>query len=170
MAPRTAGYPVERLLVRLSPKFQASVDLNRHSRSRPSALVIPTLPKLWQRSYLIPHRFQGSICITSSASRHLTYIRIDCPVRYRLSNCIIFKSPSLIAMAERILMNEFKTLLKEKWVHVQVCSPRHYWASLTLLHLQVTDTSCTVARWRHLQLGCRFDRDQPRLIVLRWLF
>lgn len=28
-------------------------------------------------------------------------------------------------MAERILMNEFKTLLKEKWVNVQVSLPLH---------------------------------------------
>jgi hypothetical protein len=29
-------------------------------------------------------------------------------------------------MAERILMNEFKALLKEKWVHVEVSSQFYY--------------------------------------------
>ncbi|KAJ5517937.1 MmgE/PrpD, partial [Penicillium expansum] len=38
----------------------------------------------------------------------------------RLSRSNVFKFPFLIAMAERILMNEFKGLLKEKWVHVQL--------------------------------------------------
>jgi hypothetical protein len=52
----------------------------------------------------------------------------------------------IVTMAERILMNEFKALLKEKWVHVQVSSLFYYYRPeiSTLADYSRTLHSCTM--------------------------
>lgn len=68
-------------------------------------------------------------------------------------------------MAERILMNEFKALSKEKWVNVEVSEPSSRKATASETRL----TDPPAPRRERLQLGHRPASPQPRLSLPRRL-
>ena len=64
-------------------------------------------------------------------------------------------------MAERILMNEFKALSKEKWVTIE--------ASIAPSNIDFALTSA-LARWRERsRMGCCSDGHQSRFPLLFWV-
>jgi hypothetical protein len=69
------------------------------------------------------------------------------------------------AMAERILMNEFKALAKEQWVNIEVSSSHR---PRDTTNPRLINSSAAPKRG-HLQLDHRAYRPQPRFSILRRL-